>query len=97
MNEDENIYRQFTMNEVATMTGRLTLHSIAYYCQVGTHKSPADMIAITKDGIPIFVCIQCATTLIGLKTKRNLKGVKRNGRKNTARKANGNARKAASV
>lgn len=97
MTDETNVYRKFTFNEVATMSKRLSLHAIQYYCEVGTHTKPADMIAISDRGFPVHVCLECATRLIGITTKRTVNGVNNMRRQATTRKrraSNGKAKKA---
>lgn len=80
--------RKFTFKEVTSLLGRLQLFSMTYYCEIGEHNNPADMTVVTQGGIPIFVCLECATKLVGESRKAQLPTTNA-----MAHKANGTARR----
>lgn len=56
--------RKFTLAEIVRLIGHLKMYAVAYHCEVCDRKKLAEMIVVTATGVPIGVCIHCATELI---------------------------------
>lgn len=60
--------RKFTFAEVTKLCGRLQLFALSFLCEVCDRKRQAEMSVITMTGVPIYVCLTCATELVQVST-----------------------------
>ncbi len=64
--------RSFTLEELTRLVGNLRLFDVKYNCEVCEKSKSADVCITSTAGIPIFLCIACATHLINVDNRNRM-------------------------
>ncbi|SRR6266498_1394050 len=64
--------RNFTLEELTRLVGNLRLFDMKYSCEVCKKNKSADVCVTSMAGIPIFLCISCATYLINVDNRNRM-------------------------